>query len=92
MEKKVEDYIKEDSFYGKVLYPDPDKKTKLPIWVHYVLRALLQTVVGFLTWWFWVNDYKFFGLLCGFFFIYHIITLIWGQNIRNALIEIALKK
>jgi len=75
------------SLLDSALYPDPDKKTKLPLWVHYVLRFSLIGLNIALTVYLWYNIHYFYSVIVGIVAIYQVAILFYGSQIRAWIIE-----
>jgi len=77
-----------NSLFDKIMEePDP-KKAKLPLWVHYVLRISLQLFLGWAVYYGYIKNYTLITVFAGFLFVYHIITLFFGPQIRKAILEV----
>ena len=76
-----------DDFVSKVLYPDENKKSRIPLWLHWVGRISLILVNLAVVVWLWINLHYFFVFITGFLLIYQIVILFFGDKIRNAIIE-----
>lgn len=73
-----------NSLFDKIMeIPDPTK-AKIPLWIHIILRILLQTSLGVGIWFFWDKSVL-LVLFLGILFVYHIITLFFGEQIRNTI-------
>jgi len=68
------------------LYPDFDKKTKLPLWLHYVLRLSLIGLNIALTIYLWQIMLYIYAIIVGFLAIYQVSILFYGEKIRSYII------
>lgn len=93
-ETKDAEIIAEDDdcqycFIDKVLTPKEDPN-RFPLWVHWTLRIALQVFVGWITYILWVTDFyghRIYSVAAGLFFVYLIVVLFWGSEIRSWILK-----
>ena len=75
------------SFVETVLEPDP-AKSRFPFWVHLLLRIFLQLGVGATMWWSYVEGKTFIFVGVTMVFVYHLVTLFFGEQIRRMVFKV----
>lgn len=63
------------------------RKSRLPVWFHFFLRGLLQSVLGYLLFFCWVRESYFFAFFFGLLFLYCLFVLFFGAELRKMLLE-----
>ena len=69
----------------------PKKKSRFPLWVHIILRILLQSAIGYGFYWSWIRGHVLYSLAFGLVFIYLIVILIWGKELSQMIMDYATK-
>lgn len=78
-------------WYYNILYPDQDKKGKLPLWVHYLGRFSLILANIYLVYWLWFNFHYFFMYASIVILFYQVGILFYGEEVREFLRDILTK-
>jgi len=76
--------------YNDILTGDK-KQSRFPFWVHLTLRIALQAALGYGAYHTYALGYWFFTIGFGIMFIWHIVSMVWGQKIYQILAEEQMK-
>lgn len=84
----MEEEAEKETFIDKALYPDFDKPRRFH-WVwHLLARIVIQIVLGYFVWQQWTGGSRFVSVLLAIVFVYLIVVVVWGAEIRQMVIDV----